>query len=108
VEIVQRQVNAYNDHDLEAFLGFYADTAALYQFPGTLLMKGKADMRKEYAFLTGAPTLHVTIADRIVLGNKVIDHEKLMVSGKLVADATATYVVEGGKIVKVLFTDAKK
>lgn len=108
VEIVQRQVNAYNDHDLEAFLGFYADTAALYQFPGTLLMKGKADMRKEYAFLTKVPTLHVTIADRIVLGNKVIDHEKQMVGGKLVADATATYVVEGGRIVKVLFTDGKE
>ena len=107
VEIVQRQVNAYNAHDLESFLSFYADSATLYGFPGKLLMQGKAAMRKEYAFLAQTPSLHVIIADRIVVGNKVIDHEKLIVNGKQVAEAAAVYSVEGGKIVKVQFVDGK-
>jgi len=108
VEIVQRQVNAYNAHDLGAFLALYADSIALYDFPGKLLLQGKTAMQKEYGFLTQTPTLHVSIAGRIAMGNKVIDHEKAFVDGKLVADAAAVYTVEGDKIVKVEFIDAAR
>jgi hypothetical protein len=107
VNVVQRQVNAYNAHDLEAFLGFYADSVTLYNSPGKIILQGKEKMRQEYTFITKVPTLHVTIAGRIVLGNKVIDHEKVFINNKSVANAAAIYTVESGRITKVEFVDSK-
>lgn len=53
--LVQRQLNAYNARNLEAFLEPYSDDVELYQFPDKLISKGKEDMRKGYAFLRMYP-----------------------------------------------------
>jgi imidazolonepropionase-like amidohydrolase len=99
-DIVQRQDNAFNAHDLEAFLSFYADTAILYDLHGKVLDKGIAEMRKNYSFLNNTPGLHVTITDRFVMGNKVIDHELATINGHKVGEGLAIYFVDGGKISK--------
>jgi len=106
-DIVQRQVNAYNAHDLEAFLRFYADTATLYELSGSLLARGHDEMRKMYAFLQHAPGLHVTIADRITIDNKVIDHELVMSEGRKLGEGLAIYFVDDRKISKVYFIEEK-
>lgn len=100
--LVQRQLNAYNGHNLEAFLEPYADDVEIYQFPNTLQMKGKEAMRKSYQFIERTPALHCEIQERIVDGNTVIDHE-LVQFGNGTATAIAIYKIEGGKIKKVYF-----
>nr|AIA14105.1 Amidohydrolase family [uncultured bacterium] len=100
--LVQRQLNAYNGHDLEAFLEPYADDVEIYDFPNKLIMKGKAEMRKSYQFITQTPTLHCEIQARIIQGNIVIDHERVRF-GNSYATAVAIYHIEGGKIKKVYF-----
>ncbi|WP_188316249.1 amidohydrolase family protein [Chitinophaga agrisoli] len=103
-DIVQRQVNAYNAHDLHAFLSFYADDATLYNFPDQQIAKGKETMRKMYGFLEKAPGLHVTVSNRIVRNNVIIDHEVLTTAAdKTGRNAVAIYVVEGQRINKVYF-----
>ncbi|RYY65717.1 MAG: amidohydrolase, partial [Chitinophagaceae bacterium] len=68
--LVQRQLNAYNARDLEAFLEPYADDVELYDYKtGKLLGKGKENMRKDYAFFKQVPELHCEIKARIVQGN---------------------------------------
>jgi imidazolonepropionase-like amidohydrolase len=104
-DIVQRQVNAYNAHDLEAFLRFYADTATLYDLHGKVLARGLAEMRKEYSFLNNTPGLHVTITNRTVMNNKVIDHELATKDGRRVGEGVAIYFVTGSKIGKVVFVE---
>ncbi|HYF30664.1 MAG TPA: amidohydrolase family protein [Chitinophagaceae bacterium] len=100
--LVQRQVNAYNGHDLEAFLEPYAEDVEIYQFPNTLQIKGKEAMRKTYQFITQTPTLQCEIQSRIVQGNVVIDHERVRF-GNQYGTAVAVYHIEGGKIKKVYF-----
>jgi imidazolonepropionase-like amidohydrolase len=100
--LVQRQLNAYNGHDLEAFLEPYAEDVEIYQFPNTLQMKGKEAMRKAYQFITKTPGLHCEIQERIVQGNIIIDHERVQF-GKEVAQAIAVYHIENDKIKKVYF-----
>lgn len=100
--LVQRQLNAYNGHNLEAFLEPYADDVEIYNFPDTLVMKGKDEMRKAYQFVTQTPDLHCEIRGRIIQGNTVIDHERVRF-GKNVAEAIAIYKIENGKIKKVYF-----
>ena len=100
--LVQRQLNAYNGYNLEAFLEPYAEDVEIYRFPNTLQMKGKDAMRKAYQFVEQSPGLHCEIQERIVQGNTVIDHERVRF-GNEIATAIAIYQIEGGKIKKVYF-----
>jgi len=103
-DIVQRQLNAYNAHDLDAFLEYYADDATLYYFPDRQMAKGKEAMRKMYAFLEKMPDLHASITNRMVRNNVVIDEEQLtLVRGRKGSSGIAIYVVENNKISKVYF-----
>ena len=103
VDLVQQQLNAYNAHDLEAFLAPYAEDVEIYQFPNTLLSKGKEQMRKDYVFITKVPKLFCRLQNRVVQGNMVIDHEEVSGFGPKPVHALAIYIIEKGKISKVYF-----
>ncbi|HKO81222.1 MAG TPA: amidohydrolase family protein [Chitinophagaceae bacterium] len=101
--IVQRQLNAYNARNIDAFMDTYADDIELYDFPGKLSSKGKEEMRKDYAdFFKNVNNLYCEIENRIVIGNKIIDKEKVR-AGKRTFHAVAVYEVEKGKIKRVTF-----
>jgi len=107
-ELVQRQVNAYNFRNIEAFLDTYSDDVEVYSFPNTLEYKGKETTRKEYGSMFERITnLHCQIVNRIVDGNHVIDREHVRFRDKWI-DGTAIYVVEKGKIAKVYFLPEAK
>jgi hypothetical protein len=101
--LVQRQLNGYNFRNIEAFLEPYADDVELYDYPSTLLGKGKDSMRKNYSqMFDNTPNLHCELKGRIVQGNVVIDKEHVRVGDQFL-DATAIYHIENGKIQKVYF-----
>lgn len=103
VQLVQQQLNAYNAHDLDAFLEPYADDVEIYDFPAKLLSKGKEQMRKDYLFITQTPKLYCRLQNRVVQGNMVIDHEEVTFGGPKPVYAVAIYIIEKGKIAKVYF-----
>jgi hypothetical protein len=103
LSLVQRQLNAYNARNLDAFLEPYADDVEIYDFPNTLLTKGKADMRNQYTFLNNVPELHCEIKERIIQGNTIIDKESVTGFGNKPLEATAIYQIENNKIKKVFF-----
>jgi imidazolonepropionase-like amidohydrolase len=101
--LVQRQVNAYNARNLDAFLATYVDDVQLYNFPDSLVGKGKEQMIKVYGeMFKKLAYLHCEIVNRIKLNNTIIDHERVKFNEKVV-DAVAIYEVKDGKIVKVTF-----
>jgi imidazolonepropionase-like amidohydrolase len=101
--LAQQQLNAYNAHDLEAFLAPYAEDVEIFGFPSKLQMKGKNEMRKAYEFVTKTPKLFCKLLNRIVQGNIVIDHEEVWGFGNKPFYGVAIYVIENGKISKVYF-----
>jgi len=102
-QIVQRQVNAYNARDIEAFMNTYSDTIKVYDFPNTLKYDGKEKMRKTYqSMFERVPNLYCEIKNRITLNNKVIDREYVRF-GDNYANVIAIYEVTNGKISKVTF-----
>lgn len=107
VMLVQQQLNAYNAHDLDAFLEPYAEDVEIYSTNGTLQMNGKEEMRKNYTFITKFPDLYCRLVNRIVMNNTIIDHEEIWLSSKPVnlRYGVAIYVIEKGKIKKVYFAD---
>ena len=101
--IVQRQLNAYNARDIEAFLDTYADDIQLYNFPDVLQTDGKAAMRESFLdFFENTPDLHCEIKNRITISNKVIDQEYITANGQNFT-AVAIYETKYGKITKVTF-----
>ena len=103
-QVVQKQVEAYNRHDLNAFLSFYAADVKLYDFPDKERSSGLDAMRKTYGKLfADNPALKVDIPKRIVQGDTVIDQEFVFVNENHRIKAVAIYRVINGKIAAVWF-----
>lgn len=101
--IVQRNLDAYNARDIDAFMKDYSDDIKLYDYPNTLNTEGKDAMRKGYAdWFERTKDLNAYIKKRIVIGNKVIDEEQVTANGQLF-NVVAIYEVENGLITKVTF-----
>jgi hypothetical protein len=99
--VVQRQLDAYNARDVDALLATYADDARQFEHPGQLLASGKAEMRERMALRFQEPNLHARLLQRAVMGNIVIDHERVTRSfpeGSGTVDMVAIYEVRDGKI----------
>lgn len=104
--LAQQQLDAYNARDIDAFLAPYADTVKVYYFPNELSMDGKVKMREVYAdMFRRTPNLHCELVNRIVMGDKVIDQERITGFGDQVFEAIAIYRVAGDRIVEVYFLD---
>lgn len=103
--LVQQQLNAYNARDIDAFLAPYSDDIEIYDHPDRLTAKGKDVIRPQYASMfENVPDLHCELVNRIVLGNTVIDQERVTGFPNMeVLEAIAVYTIENNKIAKVRF-----
>jgi len=75
---VERQVDAYNRRDIDAFLSCYALDTVIEDATGTVIMQGHDAMRAAYSELfRGSPNLRAEIATRICVGEYVVDEERI-------------------------------
>jgi hypothetical protein len=96
--IVQRQLEAYNARDLERFLAEFADDVRVYRPPAAEpAISGKQAFGEFYARERfNRPTLHAELLNRMVLGNKIIDHARITgVRDEPFEMAVAYQVVDG-------------
>ena len=104
VKVVQEQLDAYNARDLERFAATYADDIRIFRMPATEpSIVGQAQLRETYRKRFSSPNLHADIVNRIVLGNKVIDHERVVGIKETPIEAVAVYEVANGLIRAVWF-----
>ncbi len=99
-QLAQGQLDAYNAHDLDAFLPYFSDTIAVIRPPETRpVLLGKADFaefyRRERFCL---PALHAEVKSRMVLGNKVVDHERISGIGDAPFEVAVVYEIRDGLI----------
>ena len=104
-DVVQEQVEAYNARDLERFVATYSEDVKLYRPNQTEpAIVGRQALREFYATQRfHLPALHAEILDRMVLGNKVVDHERITGLRDHPIEAAAVYEVSGGLIRSVWF-----
>ncbi|HZY78479.1 MAG TPA: amidohydrolase family protein [Cyclobacteriaceae bacterium] len=103
--IVQRQVNAFNARNEDAFGDTYHYAARLSDFPNFQRSIGDKPVRESYGqMFKQVPDLHGEIVKRIVMGKTVIDHERVRINGKYVEGITIYQIFEG-KIHEVTFMD---
>ncbi|HEX6552923.1 MAG TPA: nuclear transport factor 2 family protein [Ktedonobacteraceae bacterium] len=97
VEVVQRQFDAYNAHDLEAFLATYSPDVEIRSFPdGAFISKGIEEVRASYGQWFEKPTLHARLVSRATLKQFVIDVEEITgaVEGQLLSGIAIYEVVD--------------
>ena len=104
----QRQLDAYNARDLERFVQEYTDDVVVYRLPATEpVLQGKAALAAHYAANRfNLPKLHAELVNRMVLGNKVIDHERVTGVQSTASEVAAVYEVTPAGIAKVWFVSA--
>lgn len=79
---IQRQLDAYNAHDLDAFLACYADDVVVRHGDGRVLMTGREAMRPVYQQLFAEhPDVHATVAGRMTAGDWIVDEELINMDG---------------------------
>lgn len=104
-EVVQKQLETYNNRDIDGFMSLVADNFSLHDFAtGKITLKGYDACKNLYTSLFEvSPKLHSTILTRTIFGNKIIDHESI--TGRNgndeVLELVLIYEVENEKIFKI-------
>ncbi|NQX43498.1 hypothetical protein SAMN05421820_11828 [Pedobacter steynii] len=110
-EIIQGQVNAYNERNLTKMMTFFAADVQLFDFAECEpMIKGISAVEKLYKnVFDHSPNLHAEIFNRMVFGNKVIDQERVTTHEGLAAtEVVVIYELADGLISKVYFIQEKK
>ncbi len=103
IAVVERQLAAYNARDMAAFAPCFSEDIELWRPPATEpAIKGQAAFREFYAKERFAkPGLRAEVLGRIVMGTKVIDHERIHGVRESPFEITVAYEIEGGIIRRV-------
>ena len=105
--LVQKQVDAYNAHDLDAFVSCYDAAIEFRTMDGKVgPEKGAAALRRGYEDLFKRfPNLKVKILKRISQGSFIIDQEQAEGMGPNPMTVVAVYEIGKGKILHVWFIE---
>lgn len=104
--VVQRQFEAYNAQDLEAWLATYKDDAEQYLLHAGLLASGREAIRKRMADRFNDSALHAELVSRTVMDSIVVDHEfvtRTFPAGLATVEMICIYEVHAGLIIKATF-----
>jgi hypothetical protein len=100
-QVVQIQLEAYNERDIDKFMSVFSDDIELWTLGESQpWAKGKDSVRAVYANLfKNSPELNSQVLNRSVIGNKVIDYERITGrNGGDVLFLVMIYEVRDGKI----------
>lgn len=76
--IAQRQLDAYNRQDLEAFCACFTEEVVVSEFPDQVLLCGRAALSAHYRDLFRKyPMNRAELLARIVTQSHVLDHERV-------------------------------
>lgn len=93
-DVIDRQVDAYNAHDLDAFCTWYGEDIKIWNLgEPEPFIRSMADLRNVYGKKFENPMLRTQVMNRIVMGKYIVDHERITGIGTAPAEATVIYVV---------------
>jgi hypothetical protein len=107
-DVAQRQLDTFNAHELEPFLECFTDDVLIRDLlDGSVILEGIDAFRRRYeAVFSERPLVRAELVDRIVIGDIVVDRERLT-DGDAHApeDALAIYEVAGDRVRRMWFVE---
>ena len=105
IDIAQKQLDAYNSQDLDAYVQFFTEDCIVSGLNGTPTETSRDAIKARYAkaFAT-FPQNKAELKNRIAVGNTVIDHELVIrAPGGEQFEIIAIYTFRDGLIARVDF-----
>ena len=104
-EVINAQLDAYNARDIDAFAATYSEDVCIYSMPhAKLVFRGRRQIVEHYGGKTFKnQNLHAQVLARLVIGNKVIDHERAVGLRPEPVEVMVVYEVDNGLIQAVWF-----
>lgn len=107
VDVVQRQLDAYNAQNLDAFCACFAEDCVIADLNGAVTQQGMSAIRTRYETMFASyPENRAKVLSRIAVGDVVIDHEDIARSPSERFQAAAIYTIRDGLIARVDFVRA--
>jgi len=105
VAITAAQFDAYNAQDLDAYCGYFTDDVIVADYNGAITRQGMDAYRAGYADTFGKfPQNKALLLNRMVVGDTVIDHEKVSRGPEGPEfEVAAIYTFRGDKICRIDF-----
>ena len=106
--VAQAQLDAYNAQDVDGFCRHFADDMAVADLNAEPNLHGVEAFRGRHLGLVAQfPENRAELLSRVVIGNKVIDHERVFRSPDATPfEVAAIYTFAGDKIARVDFVKA--
>jgi putative hydrolase of HD superfamily len=104
--IVQQQLDAYNQRDIDAFMQCWDDDCHYYEFPDRLLAAGKDQSRTRHVERFKDRSLFGALLQRMHAGDIVIDQEivtRTLPEGLSEIEVIAIYQLRNEKIINAWF-----
>ena len=104
--LAQEQLDFYNSQDIDKFCEIFSDNVIVSNFHGTTTIEGKTAFKETYEKMFNEfPSNRADLVHRIVIKNKVLDHEKVFRNGGETStfECVAIYTIENEKIIRVDF-----
>ena len=104
-DIAQKQLDAYNAQDLDAYASFFAEDCVVSGLNGTPSENSRAAIKARYAkAFAQFPQNKAKLKNRITVGNTVVDHELVIREpGGEQFEIIAIYTFRDGQIARVDF-----
>jgi uncharacterized protein (TIGR02246 family) len=105
IDIAQKQLDAYNAQDLDAYVSFFAEDCIVSGLNGQPTETSREAIRARYAkAFAQFPQNKALLKNRIAVGNTVVDHEKVVrAPGGEEFEIIAIYSFRDGQIARVDF-----
>jgi uncharacterized protein (TIGR02246 family) len=76
VDVIDKLVEAYNSRNARAFADLFDEKAIAYEHPNQISQNGREEIYKRYVDVFAQfPQNHSEILYRVIIKNRVIDHE---------------------------------
>ena len=102
LEIVNKRMDLYNQHNFSEFIKLYADGVEIYTYPDQLLAVGKDNLTSIFEPKFAAKSIKVEIVSQMNNGDYVINYEIVTEEGKE-TKYVSIYEVSNGLIKSVKF-----
>ena len=104
-QVVQKQLDCYNAHDIDGFMSTYANDIKLFELgDSTPFIAGCAALRQRYLERFSNAGLHAEVVNRMRIGYRIIDHECITgLKAGTAVHAVAVYEVNDDLIQNVWF-----
>lgn len=77
-QLIDKLVEAYNSSNARAFADLFEETAVVYEHPNQPTQKSREEIFEYYEKLFAEyPNNRTEVLHRIVIGNRIIDHEQV-------------------------------